>query len=260
MKIYIDKNNQQSGPFEEAQVLEMVGIGLYSPDDLAIRHGENQWQPLKVLLPHLFQTAPTNTVVSNNQQNFSNQAVVDWAKRNLQKGVEIELKHKSPASKIFLIFAYGFMGIVFLGVPLAFIFISAARYTSEGWSENVSRGVVCGGLLLLILGTLFLGIIWLPMMTRRKIAKMLSVDGLETRGGQKYVWKNLQFLNYRKVNTRVSGNLAASVVQSALFAGVEKVSVDLMFTNGTAVIPPLISNQKEILGLLETMPVKRKES
>ena len=46
MKIYINKNNQQSGPFEEGQVLEMLRNGQLSAHDLAIREGDKDWQPL----------------------------------------------------------------------------------------------------------------------------------------------------------------------------------------------------------------------
>ncbi|MBX7169338.1 MAG: DUF4339 domain-containing protein [Pyrinomonadaceae bacterium] len=51
MQIYINKNNQQLGPFEESKVLEMLGSGQLSPNDLAIRQGENQWQRLGGFYP-----------------------------------------------------------------------------------------------------------------------------------------------------------------------------------------------------------------
>lgn len=51
MQIYISKNNQQLGPFEEAKVLEMLQSGQLSPNDPAVPRGGNQWQPLSVLLP-----------------------------------------------------------------------------------------------------------------------------------------------------------------------------------------------------------------
>ena len=46
MQIYVSRNNQQLGPFEEAKVLEMLGSGGLAANDLAIRQGEQQWQPL----------------------------------------------------------------------------------------------------------------------------------------------------------------------------------------------------------------------
>jgi hypothetical protein len=51
MSIYISKNNQQTGPFDESKVLEMLAGGQLSPDDFAIRQGGNQWQKLGELFP-----------------------------------------------------------------------------------------------------------------------------------------------------------------------------------------------------------------
>lgn len=52
MQIYISKNNQQLGPFDQEKVLEMLANGQLSANDLGIRHGENQWYPLGVLFPN----------------------------------------------------------------------------------------------------------------------------------------------------------------------------------------------------------------
>src|SRR5215204_3549540 len=51
MSIYISKNNQQSGPFDESKVLEMLNSGQLSTDDFAIRQGASHWQKLGELFP-----------------------------------------------------------------------------------------------------------------------------------------------------------------------------------------------------------------
>ncbi len=61
MLIYISKNNQQARPFEEVQVLEMLKNGQLSPNDLAIRQGENQWQSLGNLFPNVIPFKPLAT-------------------------------------------------------------------------------------------------------------------------------------------------------------------------------------------------------
>lgn len=61
MSIYINRNNQQMGPFEEAKVLEMLKSGQLSPNDLAIRHGASNWQKLGDFFPN----AASNPVVNN---------------------------------------------------------------------------------------------------------------------------------------------------------------------------------------------------
>ena len=51
--IYIYKNNQQSGPYEEHLVLDQLRTGLLKPDDMAIRQGDSQWQPLRTMFPQV---------------------------------------------------------------------------------------------------------------------------------------------------------------------------------------------------------------
>jgi hypothetical protein len=52
MQIYINKNGQQLGPFDEANVAEMLQNGKLLLTDLAIREGESEWQALSKLLPN----------------------------------------------------------------------------------------------------------------------------------------------------------------------------------------------------------------
>ena len=56
--IYIFKNNQQSGPYEEHVVLSQLRNGTLSASDLAVRHGESSWQPLSVLFPDVADPLP----------------------------------------------------------------------------------------------------------------------------------------------------------------------------------------------------------
>ena len=52
MQIYINKNGQQLGPFEENAVLQMLQNGQVSASDLGIRQGETQWRRLDNLFPN----------------------------------------------------------------------------------------------------------------------------------------------------------------------------------------------------------------
>ncbi|CAN5679845.1 hypothetical protein BH20ACI4_BH20ACI4_30600 [soil metagenome] len=67
MSIYINKNNQQIGPFEEAKVLEMLQNGELSPNDLAIRQGDKKWQKLDVFYPNAGNIAPANIAAAVEQ-------------------------------------------------------------------------------------------------------------------------------------------------------------------------------------------------
>ncbi len=60
MQTYINKNGQQSGPFDEGKVLEMLRNGQLSPNDSAIRQGQSQWQTLGVMFPNKGQSPTPN--------------------------------------------------------------------------------------------------------------------------------------------------------------------------------------------------------
>lgn len=51
MKMYVLKNNQQLGPFEEAEVEAGLINKTYSPTDTGCREGMKVWQPLEKLFP-----------------------------------------------------------------------------------------------------------------------------------------------------------------------------------------------------------------
>jgi len=63
MPIYITKNKQQSGPFEEHVVLDQLAAGLLSPDDLGIRQGEASWQRLGDMFPNVGRSASPSGAV-----------------------------------------------------------------------------------------------------------------------------------------------------------------------------------------------------
>jgi hypothetical protein len=51
MKLFVFKNGQQLGPFDETAVTSSLRSGQFSGEDLGIREGDSQWQPLSVLFP-----------------------------------------------------------------------------------------------------------------------------------------------------------------------------------------------------------------
>ena len=54
--IYIYKNNLQSGPYEEHLVLDQLRNGMLKPNDLAVRTGDSNWQPLRMMFPDVVQS------------------------------------------------------------------------------------------------------------------------------------------------------------------------------------------------------------
>src|SRR5215207_6739559 len=51
MPIYVNKDNQQSGPYEDHSVIDQLENGMLSPNDLAVRQGESSWQKLGDMFP-----------------------------------------------------------------------------------------------------------------------------------------------------------------------------------------------------------------
>jgi hypothetical protein len=67
MQIYIYKNNQQMGPFEEQRVLEMLKKGELSANDMGVRQGEKDWQKLGSLFPNSGNVAAPAVAAAVNQ-------------------------------------------------------------------------------------------------------------------------------------------------------------------------------------------------
>jgi len=51
MPVYVHKNGQQLGPFEENIVISSIRAGQFSGSDLGIRQGDSDWQPLSEMFP-----------------------------------------------------------------------------------------------------------------------------------------------------------------------------------------------------------------
>ena len=58
MAIYLSENNQQVGPFEDAEILSSLAAGRRSPEDLAWREGMPAWVPLRTLFPNAGPAGP----------------------------------------------------------------------------------------------------------------------------------------------------------------------------------------------------------
>jgi hypothetical protein len=189
---------------------------------------------------------------------FINQPVVDWARQTLVNRVEVQLRYSSPVAKVFLGLAIGFLALVFFGVPIALAVGAIFKAVNEGWSDAIPRYLGCSGGMFIVFAALFSAIIFLPRMTRKTFAKFMDREGVTTRNGQKYRWEKLYYLDYKSVSV-ARGNLAVAATQAAIMAGSKRVTVELIFEAGKAAIPPLTANQPELLALLETMPVQRRD-
>lgn len=55
MQVFVFKDGQQLGPFDEGEVSARLWDGKFSGEDLGIREGDTQWKPLNVLFPQTAQ-------------------------------------------------------------------------------------------------------------------------------------------------------------------------------------------------------------
>ena len=108
--IYIYKNNLQSGPYEEHLVLDQLRNGMLQPDDLAVRTGDSNWQPLRIMFPDVVRRAAPRAA----------EVAAATAKPISSTGPDPQFR-KTTLQKIF--FALCFLGAVgILGATLYYIF------------------------------------------------------------------------------------------------------------------------------------------
>ena len=198
------------------------------------------------------------------EQNL-NQPVAEWARRNLVREIEIELRGNSWAARIVVALAMLFLGVIFFGIPAILFFNAAAKFVAHGWGAEVSKPLRLGVFFLAGFGGLALFLFFYVRALRRKLVRFLSADGVTTRGGKKYRWENLQYLDYVPVHRNfVRGYRIYHVLLRAriklIFAGVEKLKIEMVFTDGTATLAPLVENQREMLDLMNTIPARRKSN
>ena len=196
-------------------------------------------------------------------EQFSNQEAAEWARHNLARAIEIELLENSLSARIAVALAMNFLGLIFFGIPAILFINAAAQFVAKGWSAEVSKPLQLGIFFLVGFGGLAVFLFAYVRRLRRKLVRFLSADGVTTRGGEKYRWENLQYLDYVTVDRNfVTGYRFYQVLLRALsryiFAGVENLKIEMVFTNGTATLAPLIENQRVMLDILDTIPVRRK--
>ncbi len=249
MSIYIYRNNQQSGPFEEAAILTWLKNGQLSPEDLACRIGASEWQRLKVMFASPAQMTKNFVALpasGNNGQAFYNQPVVNWARQALLNRAEVKLKYNSLFAKIII---------------YSLLFSAPAMFMLFGVYQIITAGSVSQSLPIFVLVAIMaLPLALLVLLTqfkRNSFIKYLDADGAENLCGKKYHWKHLRFINYKKAKpTQKQFGLIANPLIALAFSGSDKITVELVFETGKAVIPPLIYSQAEILNLIRTIPVQ----
>lgn len=125
MAIYIYKNNQQTGPFDDNAVIEWLKKGQLSPDDMAFRQGQAGWQPLKNIFP--FAGAPIlPTQSSPPQVSLNNQYTSPPQKSGGGAGKTI----------LILALVFGFILVVGIGGVVGLYFLMKGQQTTTLLANN----------------------------------------------------------------------------------------------------------------------------
>lgn len=187
-----------------------------------------------------------------------NQAAAGWARRNLAQEIEIKLREHSWSARAVVALAMLFLGVIFFGIPAILFFNAAAKFVAQGWGEEASRPLRLGIFFLAGFGGLAVFLFFYVRALRRRLVRFLSAEGVTTRGGKKYRWENLQYLNYVPVQWKMRrNNVLLQALINLIFAGVERLKIEMVFTDGAATLAPLVESQRGILKLMDTIPVRR---
>lgn len=192
-------------------------------------------------------------------EQYLNQDASEWARRELEREIEIKLRGNSWPARVVVALAMLFLGVIFFGIPATLLLNAAAKFVANGWGTDVSKPLRLGIFFLAGFGGLAAFLFSYVWASRRRLVRFLSADGVTTRGGKKYRWENLRHLNYVPVYWRVSrNNVLFQELVNLIFAGVNRLKIEMVFTDGTATLAPLIENQREVLDLMDAIPARRK--
>jgi hypothetical protein len=170
-------------------------------------------------------------------EQYLNQAAAEWARRNLAREIEIKLRENSWPARVVVALAMLFLGVIFIGIPAILLFNAAAKFVAHGWGAEVFKPLRLGIFFLAGFGGLAGFLFFYVRALRRRLVRLLSADGVTTRGGKKYRWENLRYLDYVTVQWKVSrNNFLLRAVINFIFAGVERVKIEMFFTDGTATL------------------------
>jgi hypothetical protein len=169
------------------------------------------------------------------QGEFYNQPVVNWAKQNFPQPVEIKQRFASRWARIFI------YGLLYL-VPVLIIAGLIARKLTEGDDLGWMGVVLCGGVMLIPPSVIVL----IGVLTQQKLVKSLDAQGVKSSMGRKFLWQNLYYVDHVSKTTRAGGVTRKT----------EDNQLELFFTGGKAIIPPLIYDRERIWNLINTMPVQ----
>lgn len=166
----------------------------------------------------------------------ANQPVVDWAKRHLSQPVRIKVRFASKPARTLVYLMLVSVPLV-LVAAMVFLKVSGSAKTVTWW------GIFLFGFVLLVPAAV---IIQLGRRTRESLAESLDADGVRSSKRRFFPWQDLRYVDHVSKITRVEG----------VTRRIEDNQLELVFSDGKAIIPPLIEGRERLWALIDTMPAE----
>ena len=151
MAIYIHRNGEQFGPYEEQIVIDQLHNGQLSPDDMGIRQGEKDWQKLRVMFPDAAPATPSPDAIPPPPVVAETPSAAPVQHEAIYRGTTLQ--------KIFFGLCLLVAVIAFGGAAFYFYTLTGstgdlqadlARVSYRVFARNLSGGVLVGGFLALL--------------------------------------------------------------------------------------------------------------
>ena len=163
------------------------------------------------------------------------QTILEWAKQSVPQPVAVRLRDGKAARTL--------MYVLLLSIPI--LIVSCQSFVKlSGFAKGVSWwGIFLLGFVLLIPAGV---IILMGARTRRTLVKSLDAHGVSTERGDRFLWQNLRYVDHVSKITR-EGNVTRKVADNQL---------ELVFSDGKAIIPPRIEDRERLWALINSMPAE----
>ena len=178
------------------------------------------------------------------QNEFYNQAAVEWARRNLSRPLKIKL-YNVLRLKIFTSILLFIPSLILI---MLFIPLKLRGGTEAGW-----WGIPVCGAALLFPPTLML-IAWLApfLVTQWKCIKYLDAHRVMTLSGQNFLWEKLYYVDHVSTWIIRTGTRRNKQIKDD--------QLELVLENGKAIIPSYIHHHREqIWNLINSIPVQNRD-
>ena len=165
---------------------------------------------------------------------IQSRSVVHWAKQNLGQPVRIKLSASQPARTL--------VHVLLFSVPFAIV-VAMAFLKLSGFHKASWWGIFLLGVVLSIPAGV---IAWFGARTRQTLVESLDADGATATRGQRFLWENLRCVDHVSKVMREGG----------VTRRIEDNQLELVFSNGKAIIPPLIEERERIWALINSAPAE----